>query len=260
MIIHEQSSFIIPRSSITMRISRLFLDTPLQTGDSISLEGDVLNYVARVLRLKPGTAITVFNGQGGEYSAQLESVSKRSASLVIGEHNDRDCESPLNLTLVQGISRGERMDYTLQKATELGVTHIVPVFTQRSTVSLAGERLEKRQQHWQGVVRSACEQSGRNHVPAVDAAVELSDYLQRDIAGTKLLLDPLATNGLNSISAPANNTYLLIGPEGGLNDQERAQAHAQGYTGVQLGPRVLRTETAAVACIASMQVLWGDLR
>ena len=243
-----------------MRISRLFLDSILQTGDTISLEGEPLNYVARVLRLKPGAHLTVFNGQGGEYSAQLESVSKRSASLIIGEYNDRDCESPLNLTLIQGISRGERMDYTLQKATELGVTRIVPVFTQRSTVSLDGERLEKRQQHWQGVVSSACEQSGRNHVPAVETAVDLSEYLQQDVTGTKLLLDPLATDSLNAMSAPDDNTYLLIGPEGGLNDQERALAHAQGYMGIQLGPRVLRTETAAVACIASMQVLWGDLR
>lgn len=242
-----------------MRISRLFIDTPLQTGDTISLEDEALNYIARVLRLKSGTTITVFNGQGGEYSAQLESVSKRSANLIIGEYNDRDCESPLNLTLIQGISRGERMDYTLQKATELGITQIVPVFTQRSTVSLDGDRLEKRQQHWQGVVRSACEQSGRNHVPVVEAAVDLSEYLQRDVTGTRFLLDPLATNSLNSMSTPGDNTFLLIGPEGGLNDQERTLAHAQGYIGIQLGPRVLRTETAAVACIASMQVLWGDL-
>lgn len=243
-----------------MRISRLFLATPLQTGDTVSLEGDQLNYVARVLRLKAGTALTVFNGQGGEYSAQLESVSKRDAQLTIGAFSERSCESPLDLTLVQGISRGERMDYTLQKATELGITRIVPVFTQRSSVSLEGERLEKRQQHWQGVVRSACEQSGRNYVPAVETALNLTDYLQQEVSGTKLLLDPLATDSLHGITAPRQRTHLLIGPEGGLDAQERALAHARGYTGIRLGPRVLRTETAAVACIAAMQTLWGDLR
>jgi 16S rRNA (uracil1498-N3)-methyltransferase len=243
-----------------MRISRLFLDSPLQTGDTVSLQGEQVNYIARVLRLKPDVELTVFNGQGGEYSARLESVSKRSASLTIGAFSDRDCESPLNLTLIQGVSRGERMDYTLQKATELGITHIVPVFTQRSMVSLDGERLEKRQQHWQGVVRSACEQCGRNRVPVIETALPLSEYLGQNVIGTKLLLDPLANDSLHAMSAPDNNTLLLIGPEGGLDDQERALARAQGYTGIRLGPRVLRTETAAVASIAAIQALWGDMR
>lgn len=243
-----------------MRISRLFLDSPLRTGDTLSLDGEPLNYVARVLRLKPGTTLTVFNGQGGEYSAQLESVSKRHAQLVIGAFSERGCESCLDLTLVQGVSRGERMDYTLQKATELGITRIIPVFTQRSSVSLAGERLEKRQQHWQGVVRSACEQSGRNVVPRVETALALTDYLQQEVSGTKLLLDPLATDSLHGVAAPGQKTHLLIGPEGGLDAQERELAHTRGYTGIRLGPRVLRTETAAVACIAAMQALWGDLR
>jgi 16S rRNA (uracil1498-N3)-methyltransferase len=243
-----------------MRISRLFLDTPLHTDNTVSLQGEQLNYVARVLRLKPGAHLTVFNGQGGEYSAQLESVSKRSADLIIGEFNDRDCESPLDLTLVQGVSRGERMDYTIQKATELGVTRIIPVFTQRSMVSLDGERLEKRQHHWQGVVRSACEQCGRNRLPIIESAMALPEYLEQDVAGTKLLLDPRANDSLHAMSAPGGCTYLLIGPEGGLDDQERVLARSRGYTGIRLGPRVLRTETAAVACIAAMQTLWGDLR
>ena len=243
-----------------MRISRLFLDTPLQTGNTVSLEDEQFNYVARVLRLKKGTQLTVFNGQGGEYPAQLESVGKRSAELIIGEFNDRDCESPLKLTLIQGISRGERMDYTLQKATELGITHIIPVFTQRSMVSLDAERLQKRQQHWQGVVRSACEQCGRNIVPTVGDALNLSEYLNQEIVGTKLLLAPLAENSLQSITKPDDSTHLLIGPEGGLNDDEQTLAINKGYKGIRLGPRVLRTETAAVSCISAMQILWGDLR
>jgi 16S rRNA (uracil1498-N3)-methyltransferase len=152
------------------------------------------------------------------------------------------------------------MDYTIQKATELGVTRIVPVFTHRSMVSLAGERLEKRLHHWQAVARSACEQCGRNHVPVIEAALNLPDYLELDVAGGKLLLDPLAESSLPALSLPDDRMHLLIGPEGGLEAQERALAHARGYTGIRLGPRVLRTETAAVACIAAMQVLWGDLR
>ena len=243
-----------------MRISRLFLDTPLQTGNTVSLEGERLNYVARVLRLKPGTRLTVFNGQGGEYSAQLESVTKRHASLQIGAFSERDCESPLALTLIQGISRGERMDYTIQKATELGISRIVPVFSQRSMVALEGDRLEKRQQHWLGVVHSACEQCGSNRPPVIDTACSLAEYLENDISGTKLMLDPLADASLHDVAAADNNRHLLIGPEGGLDDEERASARSRGFTGIRLGPRVLRTETAAVACIAAMQSLWGDLR
>lgn len=243
-----------------MRISRLFIDSPLQSGDTVSLQGEPLNYVARVLRLRAGTMLTVFNGHGGEYSAQLESVSKRSAQLLIGDFTARDCESPLKLTLVQGISRGERMDYTLQKATELGVTRIIPVFTQRSTVSLEGERLEKRQQHWQGVVRSACEQCGRNSVPVVETARLLTEYLQQPPCGTRLLLDPQAEDSLHTIPVPDDNINLLIGPEGGLDEQERTLAIAQDYSGIRLGPRVLRTETAALAGIAAIQTLWGDMR
>lgn len=255
IISNHQSEIINP-----MRISRLFLDTPLQTGDTVSLEGERLNYVARVLRLKPGVALSVFNGHGGEYSAQLQTVSKRGANLLIGAFTDHDCESPLNMTLVQGISRGERMDYAIQKATELGIARIIPVFSQRSMVSLDGERLEKRQQHWQGVIRSACEQCGRNRVPVLETALDLPEYLEQDVTATKLLLDPLARDSLHAMSAPTNNICLLIGPEGGLDTHERQLAHSHGYSSIRLGPRVLRTETAAVACIAAMQALWGDLR
>lgn len=242
-----------------MRISRLFIDNTLKSGDTISLEGEPFNYMARVLRLKPGAELTVFNGQGGEYAAQLASVSKRRAELIVGAFNNRDRESPLDLSLVQGISRGERMDYTIQKATELGISRIVPVFTQRSMVSLEGARLAKRLQHWQGIVHSACEQCGRNHVPVVEAALSLPEYLEQENVGNKLLLDPLAETGLTTLPPPGGRTHLLIGPEGGLGDQERVLAHANGYMGIRLGPRVLRTETAAVACIAALQTLWGDL-
>ena len=175
-----------------MRISRLFIDSTLKSGDTISLEGEPFNYVARVLRLKPGAELSVFNGQGGEYSAQLVSVSKRSAELIVGAFDALDRESPLDLTLVQGISRGERMDYTIQKATELGISRIVPVFTQRSMVTLTGERMEKRLHHWQGVVRSACERCGRNHVHVVEAHLPLPDYLERENVCNKLLLNPSA--------------------------------------------------------------------
>lgn len=241
-----------------MRISRLYLDTPLQSGQLVTLDADRLNYVARVLRLKPGHELVVFNGEGGEYAAQLTALHKRAGSLTIGEFSAIDVETPLSVTLVQGISRGERMDYTLQKATELGVRRIVPVFTTRSVVNLSDERLENRRQHWQGVIRSACEQSGRNRLPLLDTACELSRWLKQDDSELRLLLQPGADRSLRELPAAAS-VSLLIGPEGGLEEHERELAVEAGYVSCRLGPRVLRTETAAVAAIAALQLLQGDL-
>jgi len=150
-----------------MRTSRLYLDTPLAEQQTLTIEGERLNYIANVLRLKAGTEISIFNGQGGEYKAIISSINKRSASIDLKEFYNNNIESPISITLAQGISRGERMDFTLQKATELGVNNIIPIFSQRCTVNLKGERLEKRLQHWQGVIRSACEQSGRNELPQI---------------------------------------------------------------------------------------------
>jgi len=241
-----------------MRLSRLYIDKPLQAGQSVKLDGEELNYVSRVLRLKPGNAVTLFNGQGGEYSGTISELHKRQCIIDIDAFSDIDTESTLNITLVQCISRGERMDITLQKATELGIQRIQPVFSKHCTVVLEGKRLEKRHNHWQGVIRSACEQSGRNILPLLEPAIALNDYLATTTNNTCLLLDPLAKTSLKDLPVPDSDIQLLVGPEGGFSEQERQSAYDNGYQGVQLGPRVLRTETAAIAAMAAIQVLWGD--
>jgi 16S rRNA (uracil1498-N3)-methyltransferase len=237
-----------------MRVPRIFVPIPLSTDALVTLDGTAANHVTRVLRLKPGAELVLFNGEGGEYPAVLEAA----ATARLGAWRATECESPLTITLVQGISRAERMDYTIQKAVELGVTRIVPVFAGRSVVELRGERLQRRMQHWQGVIIGACEQCGRNRVPALDTAMDLSDWLRTPESSSMLLvLNHRATTAPNSLQRPTALT-LLIGPEGGLDDSELAQAECAGFIGMRLGPRVLRTETAGVAALAALQTLWGD--
>lgn len=245
-----------------MRVSRLYIDIPLAANQIISISGEPLNYLANVLRLKVGAEVSIFNGQGGEFAATISELSKREAQLLLGDFQDNNNESPLEITLVQGISRGERMDFTLQKATELGITRIIPLFTERCTVNLKGERLEKRIKHWQGIVRSACEQSGRNSIPQMEPAQYFDEFIQNSNQPehSYLLLDPESTQSLTAITTAPTAVTLLIGTEGGFSSRERKLAYANAYQGVQLGPRILRTETAAIAAISAMQVLWGDLR
>lgn len=241
-----------------MRISRLFIDSPLKTGTEVQLDADQLNYVSRVLRLKAGYDLTVFNGEGGEFSATVAELHKKAGILEIGEYHDTDVESPLDITLVQGISRGERMDYTLQKAVELGVSRIVPVFADRTVVNLEGERLASRMHHWEGVIRSACEQCGRNKLPEISPAMKLNDWFAVDTADYRLMLQAGSNNTLSDFGYQCGNISLLIGPEGGLADNEQEKAVQSGFTGVSMGPRILRTETAGIAALASLQVLYGD--
>jgi 16S rRNA (uracil1498-N3)-methyltransferase len=217
------------------------------------------HHAARVLRLQVGDEIAVFNGQGGECEARITAISKRDVSLEISAWHNVERESPLQVTLGQAISAGEKMDFTLQKAVELGIGHIQPLASERSVVRLSGERAEKRVAHWQGVVIAACEQSGRNRVPEVAPIRPLLDWLGRqDQAGLHLMLSPTAAMGLRDLPKPAGNVTLLIGPEGGLSPTEDAAAQRFGFTPVRLGVRVLRTETAALAALAAMQTLWGD--
>ena len=238
-----------------MRVPRLFVDMPLASDSEIQLDAGSANHLLKVLRLRPGAPLLLFNGAGGEYRAVL-GLSK-SGVVSIGAFSDREAESPLDLCLAQGISRGERMDYTVQKAVELGVTEIVPLSTERCGVVLDGARMEKRVQHWQRVAQSACAQCGRNRVPRVSAVNCLSAWLD-SVEGRRLVLHPQATVGLAAIE-PATDITLLIGPEGGLSDAELAMARHAGFTPVHLGPRVLRTETAAVVALSIIQALWGDL-
>ncbi len=215
-------------------------------------------HAVQVLRLKKGDALRLFDGLGLEFDAVLETVSKRESAVRLLSKVAVNNESPLAITLLQGISRGERMDYALQKAVELGVTRIIPVATERCNVQLSGGRDEKRWAHWQGIVISACEQSGRGVLPELSTVMPLKDSLVASNQGCRLVLDPLAEKGFTAIEKQENIT-LLIGPEGGLSEAEIEQAQDAGFQPVCFGPRILRTETATVAALAVVQTLWGDL-
>ncbi|MEA3220538.1 16S rRNA (uracil(1498)-N(3))-methyltransferase [Immundisolibacter sp.] len=246
-----------------MRIPRLYVDQPLASGADCPLDRRALDHAVKVLRLRAGDPLCLFNGQGGEFSAVLARGGDGALLAQVGEFTPDRRESPLSVRLVQGISRGERMDYTLQKAVELGVTDIVPVVTERTVLRLAGERAERRLAHWRGVILAACEQSGRTRVPAVAEPRALSEYLAGHsadpVAGAGLLLDWAAPDALTDLGALTGPVSVLIGPEGGLAAAERQAALAAGYRPVRLGPRILRTETAAVVALAVLQALAGDL-
>jgi 16S rRNA (uracil1498-N3)-methyltransferase len=239
--------------------TRLYCDLALSPGAEVVLPEAAARHAVSVLRLQQGDMLTLFNGEGGEYRARLVAVSKRESRARLLEFHATELESPLRLTLALGISAGERMDYSLQKATELGVSAIAPLATERSVVKLAGERADKRLQHWQHVVIAACEQCGRNRVPAVAPVQTLYAYLAGvDKSQRLLLLSPQATTPLKRAAA-AQAAVLLIGPEGGFAPAEHQAAATHGFEAVSLGPRVLRTETAPVAALAVLQALWGDL-
>lgn len=238
--------------------TRLYCDLPLSPGAEIALPETAARHAVTVLRLQVGDTLSLFNGEGGEYRATLVAVSKREARVRVIEFLATERESPVDITLALGISAGERMDYSLQKATELGVSAIAPLATERSVVKLAGERAGKRLQHWQHVVIAACEQCGRNRVPAVAPVQKLFDYLAAIDRNQRLLmLSPDADTPLKRVAPPAA-AVLLIGPEGGLAPAEYQAAQASGFEPVRLGPRILRTETAPVAALAVLQALWGD--
>jgi len=238
---------------------RLFCDLPLSIGAEIVLPEFAARHAVTVLRLQAGDVLRLFNGAGGEYDASLIAVNKRETRVRLTGFHAGGRESPLEITLALGISAGERMDYSLQKATELGVSAIAPLATERSVVKLAGERADKRLQHWQHVVIAACEQCGRNRVPAVAPVQKLFSYLAEvDRNKRLLLLSPDAATPLKRI-APATDVVLLVGAEGGLAPAEFEAAAASGFEAVSLGPRILRTETAPVAALAVLQALWGDL-
>ena len=241
-----------------MSSPRFYLDHTLALGARFSLPPGPARHAAKALRLAPGDTITLFNGQGGEYSARIERIHKDDVAVNVTGFAEVERESPLRVLLAQGISSGERMDYTLQKAVELGVAAIQPIAAKRSVVKLAGERADKRVMHWQGVVASACEQSGRNQVPPVAPPLTLADWLGRHGAGRLLFLSPLAEAHLADLPPPDTLDCLVAGPEGGFESDEIAALHAAGAVPVRLGPRVLRTETAALAALAAMQTLWGD--
>lgn len=242
--------------------TRLFVSASLSNGAELHVEGEQARYLGRVLRCRIGDSIVVFNGNGGEWSASIRSISKSSVELIVGEQRETDSESPLRLHLVQGISRGERMDFVVQKATELGVKRITPVLTDHGMVKLDGTRARKRREHWQRVAESACEQSGRTRPPLVEEPIALNTWFGTADRSdsTELILKPGAQASLTSFEKPQFKLCLLIGPEGGFSDREHEDAEVAGFTPVSLGPRILRTETAALAAIVAAQLAWGDMK
>ncbi|MGC3979784.1 MAG: 16S rRNA (uracil(1498)-N(3))-methyltransferase [Steroidobacteraceae bacterium] len=244
-----------------MRLTRIFVDAPLVTGAMVTLPAGGAYHIVRVLRLRVGAALIVFDGVGSEHRAEISAINGDKVLAQVGERLGGIAESNLHITLVQGISRGERMDWTLQKATELGVSVIAPVLTARSVVKLDDKQAGKKQEHWQGIVIGACEQSGRSTLPHVNAPTRLRDYLSNTAKdGLRLVLSPTAATSLAGLSNLTSNVELLIGPEGGLDDDEVMLAEKAGFTSVRLGPRVLRTETASVVALSVLQALWGDLQ
>ncbi len=241
-----------------MGTPRFYVDCPLEPQSEIELPEGVANHCARVLRLKAGAELTLFNGAGGEYAAQLLSVEKRRVTARLSEWLDREAESPLQVEIAQCISKGDRMDYTVQKSVELGATKIMPLSAERTVVNLKGERAKKRRNHWQGVVIGACEQSGRNHVPQVEPIANYKQWITQPRDGLKLVLHHRAAQDLRAMDRPTGPITLLIGPEGGLSEQEIALAEQAGFVSVCMGPRVLRTETAALSMLSVLQLLWGD--
>lgn len=239
------------------RIPRLYHDGPLSTGATIELAERGARHI-QALRLRVGDAVTLFNGDGTEWQATLTLIGKRGTLADVGRHTVIDRESPLEVRLLQGVCASDRMDLVLQKATELGATVIQPVVTSRSIVRLSSERQERRRMHWRNVVIAACEQCGRNTIPAVEASVAFTDLLTGlPEEGPRLLLSPDGIINLRALPVPERVT-LLIGPEGGLAPDERMLALAAGFTAVRFGPRILRTETAPLAALAAIQALWGD--
>lgn len=244
-----------------MRTTRIHVNQPLAPASEVSLPAQAAEHVARVLRMDAGDTLTVFNGDGYDYAATLVSVGKRDVVIRVEGREEIANESPLQLTLAQGVARGEKMDLIVQKATELGVARIVPLFTERSEVKLDASRAEKRLQHWRAVAVSACEQSGRTRVPEVVPALSLQAWLENlaDDGAQRLALLPEGTLQARELRFGTAGGLLVVGPEGGLGERDVASLRESGFQGLRLGPRILRTETAGLATLAALQALHGDL-
>ncbi|HSW69208.1 MAG TPA: 16S rRNA (uracil(1498)-N(3))-methyltransferase [Gammaproteobacteria bacterium] len=239
---------------------RIYQAQPFKENTNITLDEAASHHLARVLRVSVGEEIRLFNGKGGEFSAIIQQINKKNVQIEIKKHIDREVESSLDIWLAQGISRGEKMDLTIQKAVELGVKKIIPLFSERCNVKLDQDRSLKRLEHWRSIVMSACEQSGRNRLPELEMPQALDRWLPTVQADFRLILSPYAENTLKKLAVSSTaRVVVLIGPEGGLSDLEISQAVGQGFLPLNLGPRVLRTETAGLAVIAALQGFYGDM-
>ena len=242
-----------------MRLNRVFVDGMLAPESNVEVGGGAATHIARVLRLRPGDALIVFDGRGGEYEARIEAIRKDRAFVAVGAHRAVERESPLAVTLAQGVSRGERMDLVVQKATELGVRRIVPLITERSVVRLDARQADAKRRHWHAVAVAACEQCGRNTLPDVELPRRLETLFSKsDPPMQRLVLAPRGELRVRELPAEGP-VMVLIGPEGGLSETELSAAIRAGFRTLVLGPRILRTETAAVAALAALQQQFGDL-
>ncbi len=241
-----------------MRNPRIYSDQPLSSDITVELIDNAANHVGKVLRMRAGEPLILFNGQGGAFQGNISAVSKKIVTVDLLEKLENDKESSLVIELGQTLSRGERMDYAIQKATEMGVSSITPLFSERCEVKLKAERIEKRLDHWKQIAISACEQCGRNIVPVIHTPQKLEDWLIKRKTELNFVLHHRTEKKLEGFGRPTS-VSLLIGPEGGLTADEIALAESKGFNPLALGPRVLRTETAPVSAISLMQYLWGDL-
>lgn len=242
-----------------MNIPRIFQNQTLEPHCTIVLDKDTLQHLHTVLRLSTGAEIILFNGDGYEYPSILTyHTHPKMLKATLQDKILKNRESPLFTHLGQVISKGHRMEYTLQKSVEMGVSQITPLYSARGEVFLKGERLEKKQEHWQKIIIHACQQCGRNQIPLLNKPTPILEWIKKTSEHTKLILDPQSNQTLKNISL-SNTVALLIGPEGGLTESEQEYAKHNGFTGIQLGPRILRTETASVVMLSALQLLAGDL-
>lgn len=241
-----------------MRISRIYTDQSLSPDQQVTLEQMASRHLLKVLRLRPGADITLFNDDGCSYAARLEGSSNKQAIVRVIACSESEPLPELKIHLCIAVSKGERMDLAIQKSVELGVTEITPLLTQHGVVRLQGERLENRYRHWRHIIISACEQSGRCRLPQLNQCCEIEQWLETSLDGMSLVLNHRAANKITDIKNPGNKINILVGPEGGLSESEISAAEKNGFIGVRMGPRVLRTETAPLAAIAVVQTLWGD--
>jgi 16S rRNA (uracil1498-N3)-methyltransferase len=257
-----------------MRLTRVFVDVALEAGGIVELPKETAAHIAKVLRARSGDELVLFNGDGREFSGVIESVRGNRVAAAIGSPREVDMESPIAITLVQCVPRGEKMDLVVQKATELGVTRIVPVTSQRSVVRLDERQAHSKQTHWQAVAISACEQCGRTRLPNIHSPVPLLDYLgqlapaehhrwvlEPQTIAPALEHTPLEHTALGTAMqrAPLSTAQIAVGPEGGFAEDELEAFRITGFSQLRLGPRVLRTETAAIAAIVWLQTLFGDM-
>lgn len=242
-----------------MPITRLYYSGSIETGQTLCLDKNASHHLIRVMRNRINAELLLFNGDSFEYPSTIVDDNVKNCLVQVNEKKLTHCESPQKIALLQGISRSDRMDACLQKSTELGVTSVIPVICNRTTTKLNANRAQKKQQHWQQVIISACEQSGRCVIPELKPIMSYSDALTTSTNDCKLVLSPDSSTGFKDIANPASGITILVGPEGGLTQDELKLAISTDYKEIRLGPRILRTETAGPACITAIQTLWGDL-